>query len=82
MTRQREDCQKLAERLGWTVGKFAARRGAVMLGTLLPAGIGAAVGGAGNRALGKTVIGNARDAFGPPPQDWPAGNRPVATGPR
>jgi len=64
------------------VRKFAARRGAVMLGTLLPAGIGAAVGGAGNRALGKTVVGNARDAFGPPPPDWPADSPPVVAEPR
>ena len=52
------------------VAKYAAKRGAVMLGTLLPAGIGAVIGGAGNRALGKGVITNARDAFGPPPARW------------
>ncbi|MGB3769632.1 MAG: hypothetical protein WBA00_00680 [Rhodococcus sp. (in: high G+C Gram-positive bacteria)] len=52
------------------VAKYAARRGAVMLGTLLPAGIGAVVGGAGNRTLGKGVVKNAREAFGSPPARW------------
>lgn len=64
------------------VQKFAARRGAVMLGTMLPAGIGAAVGGAGNRALGKTVITNAREAFGPPPAAWPDASAPPVEPPR
>ncbi|KIQ17158.1 membrane protein [Rhodococcus sp. MEB064] len=52
------------------VTKYAAKRGAVMLGTMLPAGIGAVVGGAGNRVLGKGVVKNAREAFGPPPLRW------------
>ncbi|MGC0363029.1 hypothetical protein ABH922_001013 [Rhodococcus sp. 27YEA15] len=52
------------------VTKYAARRSALILGKLVPAGIGAVIGGAGNRAIGKGVIRNARDAFGPPPQRW------------
>ena len=53
------------------VTKYAARRSALILGKLVPAGIGAAIGGAGNRAIGKGVVKNAREAFGPAPARWP-----------
>jgi hypothetical protein len=48
------------------------RRGALMFGKMLPVGIGAAVGGAGNRIIGKKIVRNARQAFGVPPARWPA----------
>ncbi|WP_072806872.1 hypothetical protein [Rhodococcoides yunnanense] len=54
------------------VSKYLAKRSALLFGKLLPAGIGAVIGGAGNRAIGKGVIRNARDAFGPAPTSWPA----------
>ncbi|GAC70787.1 hypothetical protein [Gordonia soli] len=50
--------------------KFAIKRAPLIFGKLMPAGIGAVIGGAGNRALGKRVITNARAAFGPPPPAW------------
>ncbi|QBJ98827.1 hypothetical protein ERC79_19135 [Rhodococcus sp. ABRD24] len=53
------------------VTKYAAKRSALVLGKLLPAGVGAVIGGAGNRAIGRGVIDNARAAFGPAPQRWP-----------
>ena len=53
------------------ITKYAARRSALVLGKLVPAGIGAAIGGAGNRAIGKGVVKNAREAFGPAPARWP-----------
>ncbi|MDF3304027.1 MULTISPECIES: hypothetical protein [unclassified Rhodococcus (in: high G+C Gram-positive bacteria)] len=53
------------------ITKYAARRSALVLGKLVPAGIGAAIGGAGNRAIGKGVIKNSREAFGPAPARWP-----------
>ncbi|AII05026.1 hypothetical protein C8E05_1807 [Rhodococcus wratislaviensis] len=53
------------------ITKYAARRSALILGKLVPAGIGAAIGGAGNRAIGKGVVKNAREAFGPAPAHWP-----------
>lgn len=52
------------------VKKFALRRAPILAGKLIPGGIGAAVGGAGNRALGTLVLRNAREAFGPPPRFW------------
>lgn len=53
------------------ITKYAARRSALILGKLVPAGIGAAIGGAGNRAIGKGVVKNLREAFGPAPARWP-----------
>ncbi|UGT38607.1 hypothetical protein LTV02_20940 [Nocardia yamanashiensis] len=51
--------------------QFIAKRSALMFGKVLPAGIGAAIGGFGNRALGHRTIDNARQAFGAPPKFWP-----------
>ncbi|MBO0852876.1 MAG: hypothetical protein J2P18_03830 [Nocardia sp.] len=50
--------------------RFIAKRGMLMFGKVMPAGIGAAIGGFGNRALGKSVIENAHNAFGPAPLRW------------
>src|ERR1700722_17680114 len=58
--------------LKYFVKRWAVRRGALMLGKMLPVGIGAAVGGAGNRLVGKKIVRNARDAFGTPPARWPS----------
>ncbi|GAA5041925.1 hypothetical protein [Nocardia callitridis] len=57
--------------------RFITKRAALMAGKVLPAGIGAVIGGAGNRSLGKTTIKNAREAFGPPPRDWAAAHRVI-----
>ena len=43
-----------------------------MFGKMLPVGIGAVVGGVGNRMMGKKIIANARRAFGTPPPRWPS----------
>ncbi|WP_405485523.1 hypothetical protein [Nocardia sp. NBC_00511] len=51
--------------------RFIAKRSALMVGKIIPAGIGAAIGGFGNRALGRNVVDNARKAFGAPPAYWP-----------
>ncbi|MDO5053602.1 MAG: hypothetical protein Q4E05_12015 [Pseudoclavibacter sp.] len=51
--------------------RFAARQGVGTIGRLLPFGVGAAVGGAGNRLLGRRVVRNAREAFGPAPLGFP-----------
>ena len=53
------------------VKKYAVKRTAMMFGKLLPVGIGAAVGGGGNRMMGKKIVQNARVAFGPAPARWP-----------
>jgi hypothetical protein len=53
--------------------RFTIRQGGTILGRAIPFGIGAVVGGAGNNILGRKVIQNAREAFGPAPAHWPIG---------
>ena len=43
------------------------KQGTALLGRALPFGIGAVVGGVGNRMMGRAVIANAKEAFGPMP---------------
>ncbi|MBF6453138.1 hypothetical protein [Nocardia cyriacigeorgica] len=45
--------------------QFVVKRGALMFGKVIPAGIGAVIGGVGNNALGRTVIANLRTTLGP-----------------
>ncbi|WMY78948.1 hypothetical protein [Citricoccus sp. I39-566] len=51
--------------------KFIIKQGAGMLGRLVPFGIGAVIGGVGNRAMGKGVIKAAQNIFGPLPAALP-----------
>ncbi|EHB49888.1 hypothetical protein MycrhDRAFT_5275 [Mycolicibacterium rhodesiae JS60] len=53
------------------VKRYALKRSAMALGKMLPVGIGAVVGGGGNRMMGKKIVNNARTAFGPAPSRWP-----------
>lgn len=53
------------------VKKYTIKRTAMAFGKMLPVGIGAAVGGGGNRLMGKKIVTNARMAFGPAPARWP-----------
>lgn len=57
--------------LKYFVKRYALKRGAIAFGKMLPMGIGAVVGGGGNRLIGKKIISNARKAFGPAPSRWP-----------
>jgi hypothetical protein len=47
------------------------RQGSALLGRALPFGIGAVVGGAGNLMMGRAVVSNAKEAFGPMPDTIP-----------
>lgn len=49
----------------------ASRQGALFFGRLAPFGIGAVIGATGGRALGRTVVTSARQAFGPAPERFP-----------
>ncbi|MBT1664640.1 hypothetical protein [Curtobacterium flaccumfaciens] len=53
------------------IKRFAIRQGGSVLGRALPFGIGAAVGGLGNHALGRKVIQASRTGFGMPPAAFP-----------
>jgi hypothetical protein len=58
--------------LRYFVKRYTLRRTTIAMGKLLPMGAGAVIGGVGNRVMGKKIIANARKAFGPPPNRWPA----------
>ncbi|MGB3355982.1 MAG: hypothetical protein WBB00_24900 [Mycobacterium sp.] len=58
--------------LRYFVKRYTLKRGAIAFGKLLPVGIGAVVGGVGNRMMGKKIVGHARRAFGDPPTRWPS----------
>ena len=45
--------------LKYFVKKYALKRGAIAFGKLLPVGVGAVVGGVGNRLMGKRIVKNA-----------------------
>ncbi len=53
------------------VRRFTLRRSALLVGKLLPVGIGAVIGAIGNRIAGKKLVRNTRRAFGNPPARWP-----------
>jgi hypothetical protein len=53
------------------VRRFAARQGANIVFRAVPFGIGAVVGGAGNRIAGGRVVTATKDAFGPAPGTFP-----------
>jgi hypothetical protein len=52
------------------VKKYTVRKGALVFGKVLPAGIGAVIGALGNRVMGKKIVTNTRAAFGPAPARW------------
>lgn len=58
--------------LRYFVKRYTLKRGAIAFGKLLPVGIGAVVGGVGNRMMGKKIVGHAHTAFGNPPSRWPS----------
>lgn len=58
--------------LKYFVKRYTLKRGALAFGKVLPVGIGAVVGGVGNRVMGRKIVANARKAFGPPPPRWPS----------
>lgn len=51
----------------WFLKRYSCKQGILVIGKIAPFGIGAAIGGAGNRALGRQVVNSSRRAFGPPP---------------
>ena len=58
--------------LRFFVKKYTLKRGALAFGKMLPVGLGAVVGGVGNRVMGKKIVANAQKAFGNPPARWPS----------
>ncbi|MDP9904525.1 hypothetical protein [Arthrobacter bambusae] len=58
--------------------RLVKRQGAAFLGRALPFGVGAVVGGVGNRVMGRAVAASAREAFGPMPDFIPGELLPAA----
>ena len=64
---------QIADRLKKTfVKRFALTQGTNVIGRVIPFGIGAVVGGAGNNMLGRQVVRSAREAFRAAPAEFPA----------
>jgi hypothetical protein len=55
------------------VTKYGTKQGIIVLGQVMPFGLGAAIGGGGNALLGWSAIRAARRAFGEAPATWPKG---------
>ncbi|RSD16302.1 hypothetical protein [Amycolatopsis eburnea] len=53
------------------VTKYGAKHGIIVLGRVVPFGIGAAIGGGANATMAALSVRAARRAFGPAPQEWP-----------
>lgn len=51
----------------WFWTRYGRKQGMVAIGRIAPFGIGAAIGAAGNRAFGRTVVNTSRRVFGPSP---------------
>ncbi|WP_370331112.1 hypothetical protein [Mycolicibacterium hippocampi] len=58
--------------LRYFVKRYTLKRGAIAFGKLLPVGLGAVVGGVGNRMMAKKIVAHAHQAFGTPPARWPS----------
>ncbi|MGH3910702.1 MAG: DUF7662 domain-containing protein, partial [Pseudonocardiaceae bacterium] len=52
------------------VTQYPRNPGVVVVGKILPFGIGAGIGAVGNHAFGRMVVNASRRAFGPPPADF------------
>lgn len=50
--------------------RLARTRGLMTVGRIIPFGLGAAIGAASNRTLGRAMVINAHRAFGLPPRRW------------
>ncbi|MGH3995386.1 MAG: hypothetical protein ACRDSN_23330, partial [Pseudonocardiaceae bacterium] len=61
----------------WFLTRYARKQGVVAIGRVAPFGIGAAVGGAGNRAFGRLVVNTSRRVFGPAPTSFADGVSPA-----
>ena len=62
------------------VTKYGTKQGILVLGKVVPAGFGAAIGGTGNAVFARITIRAARGAFGQPPTLMPPHLRPSDPG--
>ncbi|MEO8094719.1 MAG: hypothetical protein ABI632_07275, partial [Pseudolysinimonas sp.] len=62
--------------------RFAVTQGTSIAGRLIPFGIGAVIGGAGNHLMGRRIVGSSREAFGPAPAIFPTTLDAIARAPK
>ena len=60
-----------------TVTKYGTKQGILVLGKVVPFGIGAAIGAVGNAGMSRLVVRNTKAAFGPLPPDRPSSLRSI-----
>ncbi|MDX8145037.1 hypothetical protein SK854_23205 [Lentzea sp. BCCO 10_0061] len=53
------------------ITKYGTKQGIIVLGRVVPFGIGAVIGGGANATVAALAVRAARRAFGPAPQSWP-----------
>jgi hypothetical protein len=53
------------------ITRYGTRQGIIVLGRVVPFGIGAVIGGGANATVAALAVRAARRAFGPAPQAWP-----------
>jgi hypothetical protein len=53
------------------ITRYGTRQGIIVLGRVVPFGIGAVIGGGANATVAALAVRAARRAFGPAPQSWP-----------
>jgi len=53
------------------VTKYGTKQGIIVLGRIVPFGIGAVIGGGANATVAAVAVRAARRAFGPAPRSWP-----------
>jgi len=53
------------------VTKYGTKQGILVLGKVVPFGVGAVIGGGANLAVSEATVRTARRAFGPAPAAWP-----------
>ncbi len=61
----------------WFLKRYGRKLGVLAIGKVAPFGIGAAIGGAGNRAFGRLVVNTSRRVFGPAPTSFADGASPA-----
>jgi hypothetical protein len=52
------------------VTRYGTKQGIIVLGRVIPFGVGAVIGGAANAALGQAIISSSNRAFGDLPKEW------------
>ncbi|WP_211240856.1 hypothetical protein [Hamadaea tsunoensis] len=53
------------------VTKYGTKQGIIVLGRMVPFGVGLVIGGGANAALAALTVGASHRAFGPSPTTWP-----------